>query len=66
MKKIKKEDIVNSIKLFLLIFMMVNGFFTIYALIWFGIGLPQTNWALMLLYALSALTEYGYFMWLRR
>lgn len=62
----KKENILNAIKVFLLLFMMVQGFFLTYALVWFGVGLPQKNWALWILYAISGLTEYGYYRWLRR
>ena len=61
----KKENILDAIKAFLLLFMMVQGFFFTYALIWYGIGLPQTKWALGLLYAIALLTEYGYYRWLR-
>ena len=60
----KKEYIVNIIKLVLLIFMMVNGFFMSYAFIWFAVGLPQTNWAIGILYALACISEYGYYRWL--
>lgn len=63
--KNKKENILNFIKLFLLLVMMVNGFFFVYALIWFAVGLPQENWAIWVLYAIAGLTEYGYCRLLR-
>ena len=62
----KKENILNATKVFLFFFMMVQGFFLTYALVWFCVGLPQTNWALLILYAVAGLTEYGYYKWLRR
>ena len=61
----KKETIVNFIKIVLLLTMMTNGFFLTYALIWFAVGLPQTNWAILILYVLAGLTEYGYYRLLR-
>ncbi len=60
-----KEKIVNIIKLFLLVFIMIQGFFISYAFVWFAVGLPQENWALWLLYALAALSECGYIKWIK-
>lgn len=61
----KKENIVNFIKMFLLFFMMINGFFITYSFVWFYVGLPLTNWTIALLYVIAALTEYGYYRWIR-
>lgn len=61
----KKENIANFIKLFLLVYMMVNGFFITYSFVWAAFGLPITKWALALLYALAGLSEYGYYRWIR-
>lgn len=61
----KKENILNFIKLFLLISMMTMGFHYIYAVIWFAVGLPQTTWAVLLCAVLAGLSEYGYFKWIR-
>lgn len=58
-----KENTVSIIKLWLLICMMINGFFITYAFIWFKVGLPLTNWALFLLFALACLSEGGYLSW---
>lgn len=61
-----KEKILNGCMLFLLLFMMVQGFFFTYAIIWYCIGLPLTTWSFWLLYTLSGITEYGYYRWLIR
>ena len=61
-----KDDIKNGIKYFLLTFMMSCGFFTIYSFIWFAVGLPQTNWALLLMWVLACVTEWGYVEWVKR
>ena len=39
-----KENIVGIIKLFLLFFMMINGFFITYAFIWFLVGSLTLRW----------------------
>lgn len=63
--KDKIEIILNFIKVFLLFYIMVNGFYLVYAVIWFTVGLPQTNWAMWVIYAIACLTEYGYYRWIR-
>lgn len=60
-----KDKIINFLKFFLLIFVMTMGFFLIYGLAWFAIGLPQTDWAIYSLFALAGLSEYGYYRWIR-
>ena len=60
-----KETITNCIKLALLFFTMIQGFFLTYALIWFVVGLPQTDWSIILLYVIACLSEYGYYRWIR-
>ena len=60
-----KDKVINFFKFFLLIFVMTMGFFMIYALAWFVIGLPQTDWAIALLFAIAGLSEYGYYRWIR-
>lgn len=59
-----KEKIDNFMRLFVLMSMMVMGFFFTYALVWFTIGLPLTTWARILLIALSCLSEFGYIEWI--
>ena len=61
----KKKKIVNVIQMFLLVLMMLQGFFITYAVIWHEIGLPLTDWSFWLLYALACLSEYGYYRWIR-
>ena len=61
----KENIIIEILKLFILLFSMIMGFFLTYALIWFAVGLPQTDWALLLLLAVACLTEYGYYRWIR-
>lgn len=60
-----KDNIINFLKVFLLVFSMTMGFYLIYAYIWFIVGLPLTNWAMWLLSAVAGLTEYGYYRWIR-
>jgi hypothetical protein len=60
-----KETIMICIKLALLFFTMIQGFFLTYGLIWFVVGLPQTNWAICLLYVTACLSEYGFYRWIR-
>lgn len=64
MKNELKEKIIDFIKIFLLLWMMAAGFWVTYCLIWFAVGLPQTNLAVSLLGVLACLTEYGYYKWL--
>jgi hypothetical protein len=58
------EKIVMVIKAFLLVFVMFIGFWFGYAFIWFTVGLPQTEWALWICFALALLSEFGYCKWL--
>ena len=60
-----KDNIINFLKVFLLVISMTMGFYLIYVYIWFIVGLPLTNWALWLLVAVACLTEYGYYKWIR-
>lgn len=60
-----KEKIIAFIKVFLIISMMISGFWISYCFIWYLVGLPITNWSLITLYALACLTEYGYYRWVR-
>lgn len=60
-----KKNIVNAVKVLLLLFMMTNGFFLTYAFIWRGVGLPLTGVVLALLYVLACITECGYCAWLK-
>ena len=60
-----KENIVNWLKVVVLVSAMTMGFWIIYAFVWDAVGLPLTNWALWLLLAVAGLTEYGYSRWIR-
>lgn len=60
-----KENISNIIKLFLLFFMMICGFWISYCFVWYAVGLPLTNWALWLLLCAALFSEYGYYRWIR-
>lgn len=60
-----KNKIDNFMRLLVMIFTMVVGFFTTYALVWIAVGLPQTNWAMYLLCALAGLSMLGYILWVR-
>lgn len=60
-----KERIINTIKFMIFTTTGVMGFWLIYMIIWFAIGLPQTNWAIWLLLALAFGSEYGFVTWLQ-
>ena len=59
-----RETIANYIKFITFLLVTLVGFFTIYAMIWVSIGLP-VNWlASLIIVAISALSEWGYVLWL--
>ena len=59
-----RETIANYIKFIIFLLVTLIGFFTIYAMIWVGVGLP-VNWlASLIIVAISALSEWGYVSWL--
>ena len=60
-----KEKINDFLKGAVLLFTMTMGFFFVYAYVWFAVGLPKTNWALLLCLAIAFATDYGYYRWLR-
>ena len=57
--------ILDCVKTALFIFMMTAGFWFTYAFIWYAMGLPQEDWALLVCFVLAALSDYGYITWLR-
>lgn len=59
-----RETIANYIKFIIFLFVTFIGFFTIYAMIWVGIGFPIDWWASIVVVAISALSEWGYMSWL--
>lgn len=59
-----KENIINALKIWVLLLAVIMGFWTIYAFVWYTVGLPLTNWAVWLLLAVAGLTEYGYYRWI--
>ena len=59
-----RENIEDYIKFIIFIFVTFIGFFTIYAMIWVGVGLP-VNWlASIIIFAISGLSDWGYISWL--
>ena len=58
-----KDKIINGLKLFLLIFIMVMGFYFTYGLILSLIGLQLTEWVIMGILALSMISEVLYIKW---
>ena len=60
-----RDKIANWMKFLIMISVMVMGFFFIYAFTWFCIGLPQTDWAILVCFALAGLSMYGYYRWLQ-
>ena len=67
MKKIPdelKETIINALKFVVFTVVMTFGAWFIYAMIWFAVGLPQTDWALMSLFVLALGSVCLYIKWL--
>lgn len=58
------DKIINAVKLFALIFTLVQGFFYNLAFSWFMFGLPLTTWAIIFLYALAVFCVYCLYRWL--
>lgn len=59
-----KERISDILKFIILTFVGSMGFWFIYMIIWFAVGLPQTNWAMWVLLALALGSEWLYVKWL--
>lgn len=59
-----RERIVNYIKFIIFLLVTLIGFFTIYAMIWVGVGFPIDWWASIIVVAISALSEWRYISWL--
>ena len=59
-----RETIANYIKFIIFLFVTFIGFFTIYAMIWYFVGLPIDWWASLIIVAVSSLSEWGYISWL--
>lgn len=60
-----KEHISDIIKFIICTFTGVMGFWLIYMIIWFAVGLPQSNWAIWLLLALAFGSERLFIEWLQ-
>lgn len=61
-----KETIINYIKFHMLTIFMSIGLWFVYTLIWFGVGLPQTNWAMTITCFLAIVSEYLYIRWVSK
>ena len=59
-----REKIANYIKFIIFLLVTSIGFFTIYAMIWVGVGFPIDWWASIIVVSISALSEWGYVSWL--
>lgn len=59
-----REKIANYIKFIIFLMVTLIGFFTIYAMIWVGVGFPIDWWASIIIVAISAASEWGYVSWL--
>lgn len=59
-----KEKAADCIKFIVFLLVTHVGFFTIYAMIWVGVGFPINWWASIVIVAISALSEWGYVSWL--
>lgn len=70
LKKIKensaeiKKRIISGLKFMIFSVTTVMGFWLIYAMIYFSIGLPETKLGLWILFGLAALSEWLFAKWL--
>ena len=60
-----REKIEDCIKFIIFIFVTFIGFFTIYAMIWVGVGLPVNLWTSLIVAVISGLSDWGYISWLK-
>ena len=60
-----RNKIFDALKFLIWTHTMIMGFFFTYWLVWTALGLPRPTWALVLLFAVAVLTEYGYCRWIR-
>lgn len=58
-----KESLSNAVKFILLTVFMIIGLWFSYYVIWSLLGLPQTDWALWALFAISLVSEYFFVKW---
>lgn len=58
-----KESLFNTIKFALLTMFMIIGIWFSYFVIWSLLGLPQTDWALWVLFAAALGSEYFFVKW---
>lgn len=58
-----KDRLINALKFNILVLTMIMGIWFILAILWFSIGLPQTTWAMWILFALSVIAEWFYIKW---
>ena len=66
MKKPSKEKVIIAIQFGIVLNMTTFGFLFIYLLIWFGCGLPQEWWGLVIPAVLALLSTAGLFQWIYR
>jgi hypothetical protein len=68
MKKVNwaeiREEVVNALKFTIFIVTTLLGFWVGFAFIWIAVGLPQTNWALWLLFGLALGCDWLFAKWL--
>lgn len=60
-----KGKIDTVLKVFVMVFTMLMGVFFTYAFIWFLLELPAEKWAIVLLFALAALSMVGFIFWIK-
>ena len=61
-----KTKIINSLKMFLLVFPAMIGLDALYSSAWYLVGLPTGWWAPVLLAAISGVSEYAIIRWIGR
>lgn len=60
-----RKKIANCIKFIIFLLVTITAFFTIYVMIWVGIGFPIDWWSIIIVVAVSVLSEWAYVSWLR-
>ena len=63
LKEILKQ-VVKALKIIIFSVVMIMGFWLIYGMIWFALGLPEVNWGMWLLSILAMVSARLFLWWL--
>ena len=57
-------EFLNVLRTLILTIVVLLGFWMLYCLIWFTLGLPQSEWSLLGMFAFAFLSEILFLIWL--